>query len=708
MAKLPEITSLPDDQAQEVFRAEGVEMMFEEIKQSLHDFGVDFDVYFHENNLHKSGAVDRAIARLTELGNTYEQDGAIWLRTEQFGDDKDRVIIRSNGEPAYLSGDLAYYLDKRDRGFDRCFIMLGADHHGYVGRMNAMCAAFGDTPGKNLEILIGQMVNLLRDGSPMRMSKRAGTVVTIDDLVEAIGVDASRYALARFSSDSNIDLDLDLWAKQTNDNPVFYVQYAHARVSGILRNAADLAITAAAATDLLDGSTQVCCPTRRRASSCAPSRSSRAWWPAPPSCASRTGSPATSRTPPGSTTASTTSAGCSRWATRRSTTSTGPDSCWSPRPARCSPTGSTCSASPPPSGCDAVSHEAGWAHAPGALRGPAWLQAPADPNDLVTHLWSATARKVDGELHVGGLAIPDLVANVNTPAYVLDEADFRARARAFRDAFSAYDVFYAGKAFLCTAVAGWVQEEGLCLDVCSNSELTVALRAGFDPARIGYHGNNKSTIELRRAIVAGVGRIVVDSFDEIERLETITAEPGMTARVMVRVTAGVEAHTHEYIATAHEDQKFGFSITSRRCLRGRTAARGRRRASSCSVSTPTSAARSSTRPASRSRRVGCWPCTRGSPTSSASRCPRWTSAAASASPTRRRTTRRTRRSWRPRCPRSSSTSAVRSASPSPGCRSSPVGRSSARRCAPSTPSAPSSRCTWTAVRCAPTCRSTAG
>ena len=166
-------------------------MMFEEIKQSLHDFGVDFDVYFHENNLHRSGAVDRAIARLTELGNTYEQDGALWLRTEQFGDDKDRVIIRSNGQPAYLSGDLAYYLDKRERGFDRCFIMLGADHHGYVGRMMAMCAAFGDEPGKNLEILIGQMVNLLRDGQPLRMSKRAGTVVTIDDLVEAIGVDAA-------------------------------------------------------------------------------------------------------------------------------------------------------------------------------------------------------------------------------------------------------------------------------------------------------------------------------------------------------------------------------------------------------------------------------------------------------------------------------------------------------------------------------------
>ncbi|GAA4370439.1 arginine--tRNA ligase [Nocardioides caricicola] len=243
VAKAPQVKDLSDEEAQEVFRAEGVEMMFEEIKKSLHEFGVDFDVYFHENNLHRSGAVDRAVARLTELGNTYEQDGAIWLRTEKFGDDKDRVIIKSDGTGAYLSGDLAYYLDKRERGFDRCFIMLGADHHGYVGRMMAMCAAFGDEPGKNLEILIGQMVNLLKDGEPVRMSKRAGTVVTIDDLVEAIGVDAARYALTRYSSDSNIDLDLDLWASQSNDNPVYYVQYGHARSCRMMANAADLGMS---------------------------------------------------------------------------------------------------------------------------------------------------------------------------------------------------------------------------------------------------------------------------------------------------------------------------------------------------------------------------------------------------------------------------------------------------------------------------------
>ena len=211
------------------------------------------------------------------------------------------------------------------------------------------------------------------------------------------------------------------------------------------------------------------------------------------------------------------------------------------------------------------SHEAGWAHAAGALDGPSWLRQPGDVNALVPLLWSSTARKTDdGALEVGGVDLRDLVAEHGSPAYVLDEADFRARARAFHEAFADYDVYYAGKAFLCTTVARWVAEEGLCLDVCSPGELTVALRAGFDPARIGYHGNNKTLPELRRAVEAGVGRIVVDSFTELDRLVQVvsTGSTTGTARVMIRVTAGVEAHTHEYIATAHEDQKFGFSISS--------------------------------------------------------------------------------------------------------------------------------------------------
>ncbi len=238
----PDPSTLPDDAAQEVFRARGVALMFDEIKATLHTFGVDFDVYYHEASLHESGAVEHAIARLRELGHVFESEGATWLRTTEFGDDKDRVIVKSDGDAAYIAGDLAYYLDKRERGFDRAIIMLGADHHGYIGRMMAMCAAFGDTPWVNLEILIGQMVNLVKGGEPVRMSKRAGTVVTIDDLVEAVGVDAGRYGLARSSVDSMIDLDLDLLASRSNDNPVYYVQYAHARTANIARNAADLGV----------------------------------------------------------------------------------------------------------------------------------------------------------------------------------------------------------------------------------------------------------------------------------------------------------------------------------------------------------------------------------------------------------------------------------------------------------------------------------
>ena len=239
--KAPDALSLPEPEMRETFREIGVDLMFTHIKESLHEFGTDFDVYTHEESMHTSGRVDEAIARLRDTGNIYEKDGATWLRTSAFGDDKDRVVIKSDGNPAYIAGDLAYYLDKRERGFDLCIYMLGADHHGYILRLKAAAQAFGDDPA-HVEVLIGQMVNLVRDGQPVRMSKRAGTVITLDDLVEAIGVDAARYSLIRSSVDTAIDIDLALWSSASNENPVYYVQYAHARLSALARNAAELGL----------------------------------------------------------------------------------------------------------------------------------------------------------------------------------------------------------------------------------------------------------------------------------------------------------------------------------------------------------------------------------------------------------------------------------------------------------------------------------
>ncbi len=242
VADRPEITAMPDDAATKVFARAGVDLMFAEIKATLHAFRTDFDVYFHEDSLHTSGAVDAAVTRLRDSGHLYEKDGAWWLRSTGYGDDKDRVVIKSDGNPAYIAGDLAYFLDKRSRGFDLCIYMLGADHHGYIARLKAAAAAFDDDPD-TVEVMIGQMVNLVAGGQPVRMSKRAGTVITLDDLIDALGVDASRYALIRYSVDTTMDLDLDLWTRQTSDNPVFYVQYAHARMSSLARNAVELGIT---------------------------------------------------------------------------------------------------------------------------------------------------------------------------------------------------------------------------------------------------------------------------------------------------------------------------------------------------------------------------------------------------------------------------------------------------------------------------------
>ena len=241
--------TLPEDEAVEAFRARGVELMFSEIKERLRDFRSEFDVFFHEDSLHESGAVARAIDTLRERGEVFDEEGAVWLRTTSYGDDKDRVLIKSDGQAAYFAGDVAYYLDKRNRGADSAIYLLGADHHGYIGRMMAMCQAFGDTPGVNMQILIGQMVNLLKNGAPVRMSKRAGTIVTLDDLVDVVGVDAARYALVRVSMDSNLDIDLDLLASHTHENPVYYVQYAHARTRNVARNAAEHGVNREAGFD---------------------------------------------------------------------------------------------------------------------------------------------------------------------------------------------------------------------------------------------------------------------------------------------------------------------------------------------------------------------------------------------------------------------------------------------------------------------------
>ncbi len=229
------------DEVQEAFRADGVEMMFAQIKQSLHEFGVDFDVYFHENSLFESGAVDTALDKLKAEGHLYEAENAWWLKSTDYGDSKDRVVVKSDGNAAYIAGDIAYVADKFDRGHDLNIYMLGADHHGYVPRLKAAAAALG-YDADAVEVLIGQLVNLLRDGQPVRMSKRVGTVITMEDLVSAIGVDAARYSLVRSSVDQSIDIDLGLWESQSSDNPVYYVQYGHARLCSIGRKAAELGV----------------------------------------------------------------------------------------------------------------------------------------------------------------------------------------------------------------------------------------------------------------------------------------------------------------------------------------------------------------------------------------------------------------------------------------------------------------------------------
>ncbi|HZB48112.1 MAG TPA: arginine--tRNA ligase [Mycobacteriales bacterium] len=245
VAAEPAVVDQPEDKALEVFRREGVALMFASIKRSLADFGVEFDVYFSERTLHDNGEIELAVTRLREQGHVFEADGAVWLRTTDFGDDKDRVLVRSDGRPTYFNADCAYYLDKRERGADRVVYLLGADHHGYVGRLRAIAACFGDDPDRTVEVIIGQLVTL----GGGRMSRRAGNLVLLDEVLQLLGRDAARYALVRWAMDSPIDIDIDLWASRTADNPVFYVQYAHARLASLGRNAAELGLTLPADID---------------------------------------------------------------------------------------------------------------------------------------------------------------------------------------------------------------------------------------------------------------------------------------------------------------------------------------------------------------------------------------------------------------------------------------------------------------------------
>ena len=242
VADRPELLDLPESAQMEAFREEGYERQLRQQREVLDLFRTHFDVWYSERSLHSSGAVEHGLERLRAMGHVFEQDGAVWLRTTDFDDDKDRVLVRSNGEFTYFASDTAYYVDKRERGFDVCIYLLGADHHGYVNRLRAVAACAGDDPDRNIEVLIGQLVKIVRGGEEVKLSKRAGMIVTLEELAEEVGVDAARYSLNRYPVDSPLTLDIEVMTARTNDNPVYYVQYAHARIASVLRNAEELGI----------------------------------------------------------------------------------------------------------------------------------------------------------------------------------------------------------------------------------------------------------------------------------------------------------------------------------------------------------------------------------------------------------------------------------------------------------------------------------
>ncbi|QBX56493.1 arginine--tRNA ligase [Nocardioides seonyuensis] len=242
----PGIVDLPEGERLRAFREAGYALQLKEQQDQLDGFNTHFDVWFSERALHAEGfegSVADTLKGLTDNGHLFEADGALWMRTTDFGDDKDRVLIRSNGELTYFASDTAYYLNKRARGFDHCIYLLGADHHGYVGRLRAMAACVGDDPAQTLDVMIGQLVKIMRDGEELRLSKRAGTMVTLNELMDEIGVDALRYSLARYPADSPLTLDVAEITKASSDNPVYYVQYAHARTCRMMENAAALGMS---------------------------------------------------------------------------------------------------------------------------------------------------------------------------------------------------------------------------------------------------------------------------------------------------------------------------------------------------------------------------------------------------------------------------------------------------------------------------------
>jgi len=236
------ITSLPEGQRHPAFREAAYAVQLKDQQRVLDTFGTHFDVWFSERSLHDQGAVEHGLEKLRKQGHVFEEEGAIWLRTTDFGDDKDRVLTKSDGSLTYFSSDTAYYINKRERGFDICIYMLGADHHGYVGRLEAIAACAGDDPDYNIDVLIGQLVKIMEGGEEVKLSKRAGTIITLEELVEKVGVDAARYTLIRYPVDTPMVMDIDILKRNTNENPVYYVQYAHARIAAVLRNAAELNI----------------------------------------------------------------------------------------------------------------------------------------------------------------------------------------------------------------------------------------------------------------------------------------------------------------------------------------------------------------------------------------------------------------------------------------------------------------------------------